>query len=156
MCHKSRLKAVKGDVPIENKVQARLHPSKLADFTFCSPNQKGVKSVEAVPERMFPKSGRKTRNKKTPLLRRCSGVKERFPNGGSPFRVLDVLDRILLFRVFNLFTFEFNTGSGSPIPFVLFRVLDFVESVFSLPSTSLAPAELFSLCSLSFFRVSDL
>ena len=115
-----------------------------------------MKSVEAVPERMFPKSGRKERNKKTPLLRRCSGVKERFPNGGSPFRVLDVLDRILLFRVFNLFTFEFNTGSGSPIPFLLFRVLDFVESVFSLPSTSLAPAELFSLYSLSFFRVSDL
>ena len=67
-----------------------------------------------------------------------------------------MLDRILLFRVFNLFTFEFNTGSGSPIPFALFRVLDFVESVFSLPSASLAIAELFSLCSLSFFRVSDL
>ena len=73
MCHKSRLKAVKGDAVIENKVQARHHPSKLADFTFCSSNQKGVKSVEAVPERMFP------------------------------FRVLDVLDRILLFRVFGLF-----------------------------------------------------
>lgn len=85
-----------------------------------------MKSVKAVPERMFL------------------------------FRVLDVLDRILLFRVFNLFTFEFNTGSSSSIPFVLFRVLDFVESVFSLPSASLAPAELFSLCSLSFFRVSDL
>ena len=153
MCHKSRLKAVKGDVPIENKVQARLHPSKLADFTFCSPNQKGVKSVEAVPERMFPKSGRKERNKKTPLLRRCRGMKERFSNGCS---LLECWMCWIGFSFLECSVCSVHTGSSSSIPFVLFRVLDFVESVFSLPSASLAIAELFSLCSLSFFRVSDL
>ena len=82
MVTKADWKPSKGVAPCKKEPLPLVHPWMLADFTLCRSNQKGRKSVEAVRERVTPKLGRKTRNKKTPLLRRCRGMKERFSNGG--------------------------------------------------------------------------
>ena len=82
MVTKADWKPSRGVAPCKKEPLPLVHPWMLADFTLCRSNQKGRKSVEAVRERVTPKLGRKTRNKKTPLLRRCRRMKERFSNGG--------------------------------------------------------------------------
>ena len=100
----------------------------LADFTLCRSNQKGRKSVEAVRERVTPKLGRKTRNKKTPLLRRCRRMKERFSNGGMGGTVvpLSIGKPSVCYNLPSesdtLFCVESDTLSNCIVTFMLIRI----------------------------------